>query len=105
MNARDDGLIPLGSSPRNAWGVSPERVSLVRPARAARPISLPARARTLSVDLARSAIIVVDMQNDFCHPMAGSRILASTSRRPARRSRRSTHCCQSCGNAMCPSYG
>ena len=68
MSAREDGLIPLGSSPRNAWGVSPERVSLVRPARAPRPISVPARARTLSVDLARSAVIVVDMQNDFCHP-------------------------------------
>ncbi len=68
MTTRDDGLIPLGSSPRNAWGASPERVSLMRPARPARPISLKARMRTLEVDLARSAIIVVDMQNDFCHP-------------------------------------
>ncbi len=68
MTVRKDGLIALGSSARNDWGVSAERVSLVRTRRAARPISMPARARTLSVDLARSAVIVVDMQNDFCHP-------------------------------------
>lgn len=68
MSEREDGLISLGSSQRNAWGVSEARVSLVRPARAPRPVSMTARARTLSVDLARSAIIVVDMQNDFCHP-------------------------------------
>ncbi len=68
MSAREDGLISLGASPRNAWGVLADRVSLVRTPRAPRPVSMPARARTLSVDLARSAVIVVDMQNDFCHP-------------------------------------
>lgn len=68
MSAREDGLIPLGSSAANSWGASSERVSLVRPNRPPRPLSLPARDRTLTVDLARSAVIVVDMQNDFCHP-------------------------------------
>ena len=68
MSKREDGLIPLGSSLRNAWGVSAGHVSLVRVARPERAIKVPARERTLSVDLARAAVIVIDMQNDFCHP-------------------------------------
>jgi nicotinamidase-related amidase len=33
-----------------------------------RPITVSADTRTVTLDLARSAMIVVDMQNDFCHP-------------------------------------
>ena len=33
-----------------------------------RPITLAATTKTLQLDLAKSALLIVDMQNDFCHP-------------------------------------
>jgi nicotinamidase-related amidase len=60
--------LPLGSSPRNQWLVSPETVDMVRQPVAPRPVTLGDRHRQVNFDLARTAIIVVDMQNDFCHP-------------------------------------
>jgi nicotinamidase-related amidase len=62
-------LHPLGSSARNRWQVSPTRANLVRPAVAPRPISVQAGDKLLTLDLARTAIVVIDMQNDFCHPL------------------------------------
>jgi nicotinamidase-related amidase len=35
---------------------------------APRPITVQADAKLLTIDLARTAIVVIDMQNDFCHP-------------------------------------
>lgn len=58
----------LGSSDVNVWQVSKDAVSLVRPLAPSRPVTIPARPQTLTFDLSRSAILVVDMQNDFCHP-------------------------------------
>jgi nicotinamidase-related amidase len=63
-----EALRPLGSSAGNRWQVSETRADLVRPQVAARPIRVEADGKSLTIDLARSAIIVVDMQNDFCHP-------------------------------------
>ena len=59
---------PLGSAPRNQWRVSPDSVNMVRPGRTARPVSLVSRGREVTLDLERSAVVVIDMQNDFCHP-------------------------------------
>ncbi len=56
----------LGSSQRNQWRVSADTADLVRPARPARPVSFDARPQRLTIDLARTAILVIDMQNDFC---------------------------------------
>jgi nicotinamidase-related amidase len=61
-------LLALGSSPRNQWHVSASHASLVRATVEQRPVTVAAGPRTLTLDLARTAIIVVDMQNDFCHP-------------------------------------
>jgi nicotinamidase-related amidase len=61
-------LRPLGSSASNRWEVSPTRASLVRPPVAARPITVQAGDKLLTLDLARTAMVVIDMQNDFCHP-------------------------------------
>ena len=58
----------LGSSSRNQWQVDAARADLVRPMRAALPIAVAAEPQALRLDLARTAIVVVDMQNDFCHP-------------------------------------
>jgi len=64
----DQGLRPLGSSPRNRWSVSETRANMVREAAPPRPIAVQAEGKLVTFDLARTAIIVVDMQNDFCHP-------------------------------------
>jgi len=52
---------------RNTWSFpSGTRVDLRRPAGEVCPVDLPAEPMPLTVDLARSALVVVDMQNDFC---------------------------------------
>jgi nicotinamidase-related amidase len=64
----DEGLRPLGSSARNRWSVSETRADLVRQPVSPRPITVQADGKLVTLDLARTAIIIVDMQNDFCHP-------------------------------------
>ncbi|OJW69132.1 MAG: isochorismatase [Sphingomonadales bacterium 63-6] len=58
----------LGSTARNTWRVSAEKVDLVRPDIAPQIVEFPAKPRGISLDLGRTAILVIDMQNDFCHP-------------------------------------
>ena len=58
----------FGPSKHNNWALSDQQVSLVRQKVAPRPLPLPARPQAIEIDLARSALVVVDMQNDFCHP-------------------------------------
>ncbi len=64
----DDEMRPLGSSARNRWSVSETRADLVRQPSPARPITVEAGGKVVTLDLARTAVIIVDMQNDFCHP-------------------------------------
>ena len=52
----------------NSWSVARERVDTTRPQRAAQPITVASTPQTLTFDLAASALVIVDMQNDFCHP-------------------------------------
>jgi nicotinamidase-related amidase len=61
-------LWPLGSSQRNQWLVSHDSAVLVRAPITPSPVTVQAGDRAVTFDLARTAIIVVDMQNDFCHP-------------------------------------
>lgn len=61
-------MTPLGSAPNNQWRVSQHAADLVRPPLAARRLAFDAEPQSLAIDLARTAVIVVDMQNDFCHP-------------------------------------
>jgi ureidoacrylate peracid hydrolase len=58
----------FGPAAHNAWTLDAEGVSLVRTPRRPRPVRINARPQSIEFDLARSALIVVDMQNDFCHP-------------------------------------
>ncbi len=55
----------LGTS-ANSWGVSKGMVSLVRLPSDAFIIEVPAHPQRLEIDLMRSALLIVDMQNDFC---------------------------------------
>jgi nicotinamidase-related amidase len=48
--------------------VGTSHVDMVRPPVAPRPLSFAAAPQDVTIDLARSAMIVIDMQNDFCDP-------------------------------------
>ncbi|MHB8190571.1 MAG: cysteine hydrolase family protein [Ferrimicrobium sp.] len=50
----------------NAWEVSEKEVSLIRERRPVRAVRISASPQLLELDLAATALIVVDMQNDFC---------------------------------------
>jgi ureidoacrylate peracid hydrolase len=58
----------LGIPGRNAYRVSERLIDLRRPARSGREIQLRALPQDLLLDVSRTALIVIDMQNDFCAP-------------------------------------
>lgn len=59
---------PLGSSAANRWRVSETDADLTRPAPVPAIVSFAAEPQRLTIDLARTALVVIDMQNDFCAP-------------------------------------
>lgn len=63
-----DGTLPLGSSPRNQWQVTETTVDLCRTPLAPRRLTIDAAPQQVTLDLSRTAVVVIDMQNDFCHP-------------------------------------
>ncbi|MFT8243526.1 cysteine hydrolase family protein [Roseomonas sp. BN140053] len=78
-------LNPLGSAPGNRWRVDAARVNMVRPPVSPRPLAFAATPQHVTLDLARTAMVVVDMQNDFCHPegwLAGIGVDIAPARRP-----------------------
>lgn len=54
--------------PPNAWGVDAEIADITRPPLPPQIITLGTETKTLHLDLAKAALLVIDMQNDFCHP-------------------------------------
>ena len=58
----------LGASQRNQWQVNAAQCNLVRASRVAMPMALAALPQNIVIDMARTAVVVIDMQNDFCHP-------------------------------------
>ncbi len=64
----DTGTFVFGPAAHNAWMLQADRISLVRRARTPVPVHIDAAPQAIEIDLARSALVVVDMQNDFCHP-------------------------------------
>jgi ureidoacrylate peracid hydrolase len=50
---------------RNVWTLSPGHADLRRPAPPERPVTLSAEPSSITIDLTRTAMIVIDMQNDF----------------------------------------
>ncbi|HIK44576.1 MAG TPA: isochorismatase family protein [Leptolyngbyaceae cyanobacterium M65_K2018_010] len=63
----DSTLHPLGIPP-NAWRVNARLADISRPPLPAQLIHLATETKTLQLDVAKAACLVVDMQNDFCHP-------------------------------------
>ena len=77
--------VPLGPVAGNAWRVSAAQADLVREVVAPRPITVVAQPKAVRFDLARTAMVVVDMQNDFCHPrgwLAGIGVDVAPARTP-----------------------
>ena len=58
----------LGSAPANQWRVDGRAADLRRTPPPSKPATFAALPQALTIDLARSALIVIDMQNDFCAP-------------------------------------
>jgi len=62
------GLVPLGAREGNTWRVSADHADLSREPRAMRRLQVVALPKPVTLDLAKTAMIIVDMQNDFCTP-------------------------------------
>jgi nicotinamidase-related amidase len=80
-------LIELGSSRAASWRVSAASVDMVRQCAGPRPSTLLAEPKPLTIDLARTAMLVIDMQNDFCHAdgwLASIGVDVKPARRPIR---------------------
>lgn len=60
--------VRFGPAPHNAWTLSPAGLSLLRTTPRPVPVQLDLQPQSLTFDLSRSVLVVVDMQNDFCHP-------------------------------------
>lgn len=60
-------LRQLGIAP-NAWTVNQEMADITRPPLNPQPVILATATKTLRIDIAKSALLIIDMQNDFCHP-------------------------------------
>ena len=56
----------LGAEGRNTYRVSDTVVDMRRPMREVRSIKLAAQPQDILVDLSRCALVIIDMQNDFC---------------------------------------
>ncbi|OKH37073.1 isochorismatase [[Phormidium ambiguum] IAM M-71] len=62
QNLRNLGVAP------NAWAVNAEIADITRPPLEPKSVTLATETKTLHLDLAKTIILVIDMQNDFCHP-------------------------------------
>ncbi|MBC7780081.1 MAG: isochorismatase family protein [Proteobacteria bacterium] len=58
----------LGARTGEQWQVDADTADLVRTGRPVRRARIAATPQAIEIDLARSAMVVVDMQNDFCAP-------------------------------------
>lgn len=54
--------------PPNAWYVNETQADLTRSPLPPDLVELATATKTLRLDLAKAALLIVDMQNDFCHP-------------------------------------
>jgi len=59
-------MVRLGKTSAHHWRVSEKDADLTRPIVPSHPISFAAQPQCLTIDLNRTALLVIDMQNDFC---------------------------------------
>ena len=58
----------LGVSANYHWRATPTEVDMAMPAPTPMPLRLKAEPQNVVLDLKRTAIVIIDMQNDFCAP-------------------------------------
>jgi nicotinamidase-related amidase len=56
----------LGNSRTYRWRATADLVDMAMPAPSPRPITIDSEPQKVTIDLERTALIVIDMQNDFC---------------------------------------
>ena len=93
------------SSAPSRWACTAEHVDLDASAASRRAASDAAQPQHVTLDLAAAAIVVVDMQNDFCHEqgwLAGKEVDVSGG---AALLPGSIRCSRGCGKQASPSFG
>lgn len=87
--ARQEGkkatTAPLGLRAGRQWQVDTRLADMTRPPQPVRAARLAAKSKDIMVDWNKSAMIVIDMQNDFCHPkgwLAGIGVDVTPARAP-----------------------
>lgn len=58
--------VEMGAIAHQAWKVTPHLVDMTRPAPPVRRLEIRAEPQDIAVDAHKSALLIVDMQNDFC---------------------------------------
>jgi nicotinamidase-related amidase len=66
MTNATEELLELGSAPGYRWRVNAGHVDMAAPAPQPVPVTIESQPQTVTLDLRRTAMIVIDMQNDFC---------------------------------------
>lgn len=67
MTRKSGRKLPMGSTAANQWLVSKDEVDITRRRpQEIRPVSIDAEPQRVTFDANRSALVIVDMQNDFC---------------------------------------
>lgn len=59
-------LVDLGVTARNRWRVNADHVDMAVAPLPPVPLTINAQSQRLTIDLQRTAILIIDMQNDFC---------------------------------------
>jgi nicotinamidase-related amidase len=67
LHAMTEPLQTLGVPP-NAWKVDADTADITRSPLEPKIITFKTETKKLQVDLSKAAMLVIDMQNDFCHP-------------------------------------
>lgn len=62
------GTTILGTAGREFYKLNPGLVDMTRPSKTTRTLTIEATPQRVCIDLNKAALIVVDMQNDFCMP-------------------------------------
>lgn len=58
--------VDMGATDGQSWRVSRDQVDLSRPPKQVQAVRLDSEPQNIVVDLAKSALLIIDMQNDFC---------------------------------------